>query len=802
MTSETRHVEAAGRPWSRGGLGRAATAETSAVSLLDTLSEVVFRTDTDGRWTYLNRAWTTLTGYEVGPSLGARFLDYVHPDEVEYAATVFADMARAGTDQCVHEARCRTRHGGYLRVQIRASVLRGPAGEVVGNSGTIVDVSGSRSHAQVVGEQSALLESVGTGSAFEDLPTGVAVYDRELRVRRSSSAVDRMVGAALRVGEPLDRLVERVRPADWRSRSLGGEWGLVPVALRTGRSQLGDLELDVEGGSARSVRATVIPFQQGGEELAALVLSDITDLRRAERQQAGLARLGQRALAGVDLPTLLTEAVELVAGALEVAVCEVIQRDVDGRELDHELDGELDGGPGPGPDRDPAGRRDAAPTDPGVFLTDPAAATAALTDPAAPTAPTALGVGPIYLTGPLAIEARSLVHLAFDVDEPVVANNLDACPHLRSGWSDAGGAQAALASRVGSAGSPYGVLAVASLLPRRFTGDEARFVQAVANTLGAAIDRERSERRARARYEAAQRGRAWLAASAEITAGAMVASQSQQARMLLASLARAVTSADVGAVALPDEAGNLVATEVDSAGHRHSDPETLHSLALALEAAESRSEFLAGRPVLVDGLDDSDAWSGPIALAPLAEAVAASSDLAASSDPSLEPGSERDAGSVHGGVDGAGDLLVAVPVPPIPPGPRLRDALVVPLTAAGEQLGALVLGNAPDGVPFAADDPELVGVFANDAAMAIQLAEAQRERARFAVFEDRERIARDLHDLVIQRLFAIGLHLQSLTRAVGDVTAARLNAAINGLDSSIEDIRRTIFRLQPTPVGA
>nr|MDT0666225.1 PAS domain-containing protein [Micromonospora sp. DSM 115978] len=59
----------------------AGVTESVATELLDTLSDVVFRTDADGRWTYLNQAWTTLTGFDVESSIGARFLEYVHPDD-------------------------------------------------------------------------------------------------------------------------------------------------------------------------------------------------------------------------------------------------------------------------------------------------------------------------------------------------------------------------------------------------------------------------------------------------------------------------------------------------------------------------------------------------------------------------------------------------------------------------------------------------------------------------------------------------------------------------------------------------
>jgi signal transduction histidine kinase len=78
----------------------------------------------------------------------------------------------------------------------------------------------------------------------------------------------------------------------------------------------------------------------------------------------------------------------------------------------------------------------------------------------------------------------------------------------------------------------------------------------------------------------------------------------------------------------------------------------------------------------------------------------------------------------------------------------------------------------------------------------LQVAEAQEDQARLAVFEDRDRIGRDLHDLVIQRLFAIGLMLDNTVRLIQSPDAAtRLSAAIDEIDATIKDIRRTIFAL-------
>ena len=92
---------------------------------------------------------------------------------------------------------------------------------------------------------------------------------------------------------------------------------------------------------------------------------------------------------------------------------------------------------------------------------------------------------------------------------------------------------------------------------------------------------------------------------------------------------------------------------------------------------------------------------------------------------------------------------------------------------------------------------ELPTSFAEQAGLALQVARARRSQQRLAVFEDRDRIGRDLHDLVIQRLFAIGLAAagHGQTRRTSPQVAARLEQAVDDLDDTIKDIRRTIFSL-------
>jgi signal transduction histidine kinase len=86
--------------------------------------------------------------------------------------------------------------------------------------------------------------------------------------------------------------------------------------------------------------------------------------------------------------------------------------------------------------------------------------------------------------------------------------------------------------------------------------------------------------------------------------------------------------------------------------------------------------------------------------------------------------------------------------------------------------------------------------FAAQAALTLQISRARADREKLAVFEDRDRIARDLHDLVIQRLFAIGLGLENAARRTQqDDVRARVVSAVDDIDETIKDIRRSIFAL-------
>jgi signal transduction histidine kinase len=129
--------------------------------------------------------------------------------------------------------------------------------------------------------------------------------------------------------------------------------------------------------------------------------------------------------------------------------------------------------------------------------------------------------------------------------------------------------------------------------------------------------------------------------------------------------------------------------------------------------------------------------------------------------------------------------------------PQLGPAIVVPLGSGAIREGALALAWTLDrAADYLALDTHLPASFAEQAALTLQVTRSREDQERLVLFEDRDRIGRDLHDLVIQRLFAVGLGLQSTARqAERPEVAARLEQAVDDLDATITDIRRSIFAL-------
>lgn len=272
-----------------------------------------------------------------------------------------------------------------------------------------------------------------------------------------------------------------------------------------------------------------------------------------------------------------------------------------------------------------------------------------------------------------------------------------------------------------------------------FTSDDERTVMALAAAAAVAIENARL-------YERMKQREQWQQGTTEIATAVLAGRDTDDVLALIANRARRLTGADVALVALPDDADDLVVEIVDGRDERP-DP-----------AAQDVLDVVAG-------------WE--------AQSVPADSVMRTC----FLDGRSR--------VELSGEHVLALPER------RFGPSLVVPLATAERVLGVLALLWAGEHGHIPSDVLDLAGSFASQAAVTLVLAQARREHERLAVYEDRDRIARDLHDLVIQRLFAAGMMLQGATRIaeLPDAAAERVSRVVDELDETIKEIRQTIFAL-------
>lgn len=129
-------------------------------------------------------------------------------------------------------------------------------------------------------------------------------------------------------------------------------------------------------------------------------------------------------------------------------------------------------------------------------------------------------------------------------------------------------------------------------------------------------------------------------------------------------------------------------------------------------------------------------------------------------------------------------------------------ALVLPLHATDTVAGVLVALRPAGAEPFSEEQLDMLGAFADQAALAWQLATTQRQMRELDVLTDRDRIARDLHDHVIQRLFAVGMALQgTIPRARAPEVRQRLTECVDDLQEVVQEIRTAIFDLHSDESG-
>ncbi|TIC83250.1 GAF domain-containing sensor histidine kinase [Nocardioides sp. GY 10113] len=287
----------------------------------------------------------------------------------------------------------------------------------------------------------------------------------------------------------------------------------------------------------------------------------------------------------------------------------------------------------------------------------------------------------------------------------------------------------------------FGNLYLASEADANFTAEDEEMVSALAATAGVAIENARL-------YGEAERRQVWLRATTEITRQLLLVEDGDALRLISERVVE-LAAADIVTVVLPAEEGRDLVVAV-AVGPGAGD---VRDAAYPIEGTLTERVLSTGRAaVLEDSAELSRIERGVVDL--------------------------RDGSSV---------------------GP----VMALPLAGARGIRGVLMIGRRHGRRTFGEADVDMATTFANQASVALELADGRRDAQRMTLLEERARIARDLHDHVIQQLFASGMTLQGALIALGDSPAAEPVArVVDDIDDAIRQIRTSIFQLRPhSPLG-
>ncbi|MHB9755340.1 sensor histidine kinase [Streptomyces sp. BYX5S] len=269
---------------------------------------------------------------------------------------------------------------------------------------------------------------------------------------------------------------------------------------------------------------------------------------------------------------------------------------------------------------------------------------------------------------------------------------------------------------------------------RPFDAEDEAILRTLGAAAGVAIDNARL-------YDDARRRERWLAASSELTRTLLSGADPAEVLRTFTATVRELAEADLVTLAVPvGGTGDLVVEAAHGVA-----AERLHGLMLPAGTSLAAKVYSSGETLVSAALseDPRAVWA--------------------------------DAG-----------------------GPRLGPAFLLPLGARERVRGVLQIANLPGRQPFPEAAIGMISGFAGHAALALEIAEHRREAEQLLVLNDRDRIARDLHDLAIQRLFASGMSLQSVVNRLDDrpEVAQRVRRVVEDLDDTIKVVRSTIYALR------
>ena len=147
-------------------------------SMVENIKEVIFQMNEFGHWTFLNPAWTAVTGFEVQPTIGTFFLEYIHEEDREQNRHIFLQLLSQRLDYCRYETRVLTKNGKVRSVEVYAQLTLNSDGTVLGLSGSLIDVT-ERKLAEHAVQKLAAFPQVNPNPVLEFAADGALTYSNE-----------------------------------------------------------------------------------------------------------------------------------------------------------------------------------------------------------------------------------------------------------------------------------------------------------------------------------------------------------------------------------------------------------------------------------------------------------------------------------------------------------------------------------------------------------------------------------------------------------------------------------------------
>jgi two-component system, sensor histidine kinase and response regulator len=250
------------------------TSERQYRTAVNSLNEVIFRTDVNGVWTFLNPAWTEITGFSIEDSLGQCYLNFVYERDLAVARQSFKTFIKSNSPYTKHQTRYRTRTGAYRWLDVYAQVDKDENGNVIGLTGRLDDITEQRNATELLRDNFSFVDAL-----FESIPLPVYLKDDQGKYERLNKAFCKLfsIQAADYVGKTVHDLLN--------TKDASIQENLDQKLLKDGGTQLYEASLELHNNREFDALYSKAALHKPDGSMRGIVgtIVDISDQKSAER---------------------------------------------------------------------------------------------------------------------------------------------------------------------------------------------------------------------------------------------------------------------------------------------------------------------------------------------------------------------------------------------------------------------------------------------------------------------------------------------------------------------------------------